>query len=109
MKCPTCKTLMETREGKFGKFYYCPKQYSPTFCPQSTISCSPTASQSVMVRMVTPGYLTPDIFQRSNEPLVQEMRILEAQAGKLFAPSEDLFVDELGDPIDPDDTLWRPW
>lgn len=39
MRCPTCKVKMEIRSGKFGEFYFCPRQYDG--CTQKTISKSP--------------------------------------------------------------------
>ena len=35
MKCPSCGNNMQAREGKFGEFYFCPKQH---ICKQKTIT-----------------------------------------------------------------------
>lgn len=35
LKCPTCSTVMQRREGKFGPFMFCPNQYQ---CGQKTIT-----------------------------------------------------------------------
>lgn len=35
MKCPSCETKMKVRNGKFGEFYFCPKQH---ICKQKTIT-----------------------------------------------------------------------
>jgi ssDNA-binding Zn-finger/Zn-ribbon topoisomerase 1 len=35
MLCPSCKTVMEKRVGKFGAFLFCPQQH---VCKQNTIT-----------------------------------------------------------------------
>ena len=35
MLCPACTTTMLLRDGMYGEFYYCPKQW---ICKQHTIS-----------------------------------------------------------------------
>lgn len=45
MKCPTCRTNMVKRSGKFGQFYFCPNQYSG--CNQKTLSCKPQVGSHI--------------------------------------------------------------
>lgn len=92
MNCPTCNTQMQERGGAFGKFMFCPNQ---AVCKQKTISEASYPQQ--------PSPMSPQAYQEvelSNEPLMQEMRIQEAELGPLFVPSQEDFINGLGEPVD---------
>ena len=98
---------MNIQSGKFGKFRFCPQQ---NVCGQKTISI---INVPIIQCSSTDG---PDIFQRSNDPIVMEMRILEAQQGPLFSMPSKIFPDcerpfdpDLDDPIFDDGSDWRPY
>jgi ssDNA-binding Zn-finger/Zn-ribbon topoisomerase 1 len=98
--CPSCKTAMTLRAGKFGEFYFCPEQAK---CGQPTIS----KPQEISVTSCDP---TNSVINTSSESLIYEMRILEAQESPLFQYSDDdePFLDELGDPIYENGEEFRP-
>ena len=100
--CPSCGQVMKVRDGKFGKFYFCLDQH---ICGQKTITVR-SEEQEMSYTSCNPDI---DIMATSSEPLVYEMRVLEAEQGPLFSLPEEPFVDELGNSICENGEDYRPY
>jgi len=102
MKCPTCNTHMQERNGTFGLFAFCPNQAA---CKQKTISKASFNLQGTTAGRMPMSQANIEEVVRETEPLMQEVRIMEAELGPLFVPSQEDFVNDLGDPVDYDGAM----
>lgn len=121
MICPKCRAVMKNRIGKHGAFWYCPNQYNN--CEQKTITNKESTeipelageqAQASITRITVRHSNIYDPIESSNEPLMLEARLMEAQIPILFRtdPNDPPFVDSNGEidwNYEDEADWWRPY
>ncbi len=106
MKCPTCTRVMTLRNSINGEFYFCPDQH---ICGQKTITKKEPPSFDIYGNVEIPKSRTNTLKEailQSNDPLVLEMRALEAEQSILFKDINEPWLNEVGDLEDIDGNPW---
>ena len=90
MKCIRCESTMGKQSGMYGDFMFCPNQ---KICGQKTVSCE--------------DVVFAEALRSSNNPLVLEMRVMQAELGPLFSDGGNCgdFVNGVGEAVDYDGEL----